>query len=48
MLDLKKNKYIEKTNLSRAGKEFGFHRDKYAIRLLSSQSHPNPDASKIV
>ena len=31
MLDLNKNKIIEKTNLSRAGKNFGFHREKYAI-----------------
>ena len=33
ILDLQKNKIIEKTNISRAGKEFGFHRQKYAIRL---------------
>ncbi len=48
MLDLNKNKIIDKTNLSNAGKNFGFNRQKYAIRTHMSQDNQNPDASKIV
>jgi hypothetical protein len=32
-LDIKKNIIIEKSNISRAGKDFGFHSQKYAIKF---------------
>ena len=47
IMDLKKNMIIEKTNISRKGKDMGFHRQKYAI-THDPNNRQNADASKIV